>query len=107
MPFSGGFVVPVQFPTLDPATGELVPTDYYTVGEVAALLHVSHSTVRRRILAGEWPHLTIAQGHFLSAEHIAAVVAMHTHEPGPAVPPGNGVPKLGTPLSDTDLEGIR
>jgi AraC-like DNA-binding protein len=100
--------MPVPFPTLNPETGELVPTDYYTVGEVAALLHVSHTTVRRRILANEWPHLTIAQAHYMSAEHVARVVAMHTVAPEPAVGPDDPPPpKLGTPLSDRDLEGIR
>lgn len=99
--------MPVPFPTLDPETGELVTMPYWTVGEVAALLHVSHSTVRRRILADEWPHLTIAQAHYMNARHVAAVVAMHTVEPRPAVPEAEGPPKLGTPLSDTDLEGIR
>jgi len=99
--------MPVSFPTLNPDTGELVPTDYYTVGEVAAMLHVSHSTVRRRILDREWPHLTIAQAHYMSAEHVARVVAMHTVEPEPELPPNDGRPKLGTPLTDKDLEGIR
>lgn len=99
--------MPVPFPTLDPETGELVPTDYYTVGEVAELFHVSHSTVRRMILDGKWPHLTIAHSHYMSAAHVAEVVAMNTHEPGPAVPELDRPPKLGIPLSDRDLEGIR
>jgi excisionase family DNA binding protein len=99
--------MPVSFPTLDPDSGELVPVDYFTVGEVAALLHVSHSTVRRRVLANEWPHLTIAGGHYLNAVQVAAVVRMHTVEPTPAVPEDTRPPRLGTPLTDTDLEGVR
>lgn len=100
--------MPVQFPTLNPETGELVPTDYYTVGEVAEMLHVSHSTVRRRILAGEWPHLTIAQGHYMSAPDVGWVVERNTVNPEPPPAPCNGSrPELGIPLSDTDLEGIR
>lgn len=99
--------MPVPFPTLNPDTGRLESMDYYTVGEVAELLHVSHSTVRRFILAGEWPHLTIAHAHYMSAAHVAEVVAMNTHEAGPAIPEPEGPPKLGTPLADRDLEGIR
>lgn len=100
--------MPEQFPTLDPATGELVDTTYYGIEEVAAMLHASPSVVRRRILAGEWPHLTIARKHWMSAEDVAWVVADATVEPPPfpGVPEG-GPPKLGTPLTDKDLEGIR
>jgi hypothetical protein len=93
-------------------TGELVPTDYYNVGEVAEMLHVSHSTVRRRILEGDWPHLTIAQGHYLNAEMVADVVAMHTSRPNAvdkvaADPPPALSPRLGTPVDPEDLEGFR
>jgi hypothetical protein len=99
--------MPVSFPTMNPDTGELVPTDYYTVGEVAAMLHVSHSTVRRMILIGEWDHMTLAHVHYMSAAHIAAVVDRATVEARPAIPETTEPPKLGVPLSDTDLEGIR
>lgn len=100
--------MPVPFPTLNPDTGELETLDYYTVDEVAALLHVHANTVRRRINGGEWPHLTIAQGHFLNAEQIAEVIALSTHKPAPDIPCRDGEPpRLGVPLSDKDLEGLR
>jgi AraC-like DNA-binding protein len=99
--------MPVLFPTLDPETGELADMTYYTLGEVAERLHVSHTTVRRRILAGDWPHLSIAQQHYMSAEHVARVMAMSTVEPARAIPECEGPAKLGTPLADRDLEGIR
>jgi excisionase family DNA binding protein len=98
--------MPVQFPTLNAETGELVPTDYYTVGEVAELLHVSHSTVRRRILAGRWPHITIAQGHYMAAPDVAWVVEESRVDPTPANPCNGSRPELGIPLTDTDLEGM-
>jgi len=100
--------MPETFPTLDPATGELIPVLYYAIEEAAEMLHVSASSVRRRILAGEWPHLTIARSHWMSAENIGWVVAQSTVDPPPfpGIPTG-GPPKLGTPLSDKDLEGIR
>lgn len=98
--------MPVPFPTLDPATGELVTRDYFTIEEVAELLHMSPSTVRRRILDHAWPSLSIAQSHYMSAEHVAAVVAMHTVDPAPAVREDPAPPKLGTPLTDADLEGM-
>lgn len=102
--------MPVPFPTLDPDTGTLVPTDYYTVGEVADLLHVSHSTVRRRIKAGDWSFFSPMTGaYFFSPAHVAEVMERQTHHAPElsecdATPPP---PKLGTPLTDTDLEGIR
>src|SRR5262245_42260044 len=101
--------MPVSFPTMDPDTGHLVDRDYYTVGEVAAMLHVSHSTVRRRILAGEWDHLTIAQGHYMDAAMVVAVVEKHIHRAGPCPELDTDTgrrPRLGTPLSDDDLEGM-
>lgn len=100
--------MPESFPTLDPATGELVPVTYFDIDEAAEMLHVSPSTVRRKILSGEWPHLTIARNHWMSVENIGWVVAESTVDPPPfpGIPTG-GPPKLGTPLTDRDLEGIR
>ena len=102
--------MPEQFPTLDPTTGELVEVTYYDIAEVAAMLHVSESTVRRNLFAKSdpWPHLTIGRGHWMSASDIGWVVAQSTVDP----PPFPGVPeagpaRLGTPLTDRDLEGIR
>lgn len=99
--------MPVDFPTLDPETGDLVPTPYYTVGEVAELLHVSHWTVRERIRRGEWPHLAIASGHYLSAAMVAEVVESCTVPARPQVDDTPPPPRLGTPMTDQDLEGIR
>ena len=72
------------------------------------MLHVSPLSVRRRILSGEWPHLTIARNHWMSAENIGWVVAQSTVDPPlfPGIPEGEP-PSLGTPLTDPDLEGIR
>jgi excisionase family DNA binding protein len=99
--------MPVDFPTLDPESGDLVPTPYYTVGEVAELLHVSHWTVRDRLRRGEWPHLTIAGSHYLSGAMVADVVALCTVDPRPQVEDCPAPPKLGTPVQDHDLEGFR
>lgn len=99
--------MPVPFPTLDPETGELVATDYYTVGEVAALLHVSHATVRARIRSGEWRALRIATGFYMTAEHIGLVIDSCTHGGPPEPEPDPGPPRLGIPVRDADLEGMR
>lgn len=98
--------MPVPFPTLNPSTGELETVDYFTVEEVAELLHISHTTVRRRLLSGEWPHMKIAHGYFLSAEMVARVVKLSTHEPTVDVERSDKPPRLGTPLGDRDLEGM-
>jgi hypothetical protein len=103
--------LPTPFPELDPATGALVMRDYYAVGEVAEMFHVSHSTVRRRIRAGEWPYFEPVTGvYFLTAEHVDAVRRRLTHEAAPTTPEvgeDDRPPRLGIPLSDTDLEGVR
>jgi hypothetical protein len=106
--------MPTPFPELDPETGQLTTVDYYSVGEVAELFHQSHSTVRRRIKSGEWPYFEPVHGtYYLSPVHVAEVVRKLTHdaaEPCPEVDDdaaGDGPPRLGIPLSDTDLEGVR
>lgn len=102
--------MPETFPTLDPATGELVEIEYFSVDEVAAMLHLSSATVRRKIVDKQdpWPHITIIRGHWMSAADIGWVVAQSTVDPPPfpGIPTG-GPPRLGIPLTDADLEGIR
>lgn len=102
--------MPVTIPTLDPSTGELVDREYWDMAEVAAMLHVSTTTVRRFVLAGDWPSLKLGRAHWLSAEHIGWIVDQGTTDP----PPFPGIPDaadrppvLGIPLADSDLEGIR
>ena len=102
--------MPVTFPTLDPDSGELIQVDYFTIGEVADMFHVSHSTVRRRIKSGEWSFFSPIPGaYFMSPAHVAEVVRRNTHpaeDPPPAI---DGTPppaRLGTPMEDKDLEGL-
>jgi len=103
--------MPTPFPELDPDSGTLVQVDYYAVGEVADMFHMSHSTVRRRIRAGEWPSFEPVNGtYYLSAHHVAEVVQLLTHAARPPVLAGDDddpPPRLGIPLADTDLEGVR
>lgn len=103
--------MPVAYPSKDPETGELTEVDYFTVGEVAEMFHVSQATVRRRIKAGEWVVFEpVAGAYYMSPDHVAAVVESMTHTVGPPppdVPEGGKPPRLGVPVDPTDLEGIR
>lgn len=103
--------MPTPFPTLDPESGTLVPVDYYSVGEVAEMFHMSQATVRRRIKAGEFTVFQPVPGaYYMTAEHVAEVVAARTGKvapPPPDVPEGGPPPRLGIPVHDADLEGIR
>lgn len=98
--------MPVSFPTRDPETGALVPTDYYPLGEVAELMHVSVTTVRRRIKEGEWSYFSPVPGsYYMSAAHVAEVIERNTH---PARRPDTPEPpRLGLPVAPHDLEPIR
>lgn len=98
--------MPVSFPVLNPSTGQLDSQDFFTVGEVAELLHMSHSTVRRRIKSGRWPYFAPVPGAFyLSAQDVGYVVELLHHHPDPGPCDGHDTPpRLGIPLSDSDLE---
>jgi hypothetical protein len=96
--------MPTPFPSYDEATDSLIDRDYYDVDEVAAMLHVSVSTVHRRIIDGRWHALHVGHARYMSAAQVGeAVDSMRTgatvREPDP--------PKLGEPVGDVDLESLR
>lgn len=102
--------MPTPYPT-HAENGTLVDLDYWNVGELAAMFHMSQATVRRRIRSGEWVVFEPLPGVYLmSAEQIADAVAGMTHKvvpPPPDLPEGGPPVRLGIPLTDTELEGIR
>jgi hypothetical protein len=100
--------MPATYPHLDADTGELVPTTYYDVEEVADMLHVSANTVRRRLRDGEWDGLhPLARSWYMNAAQIAdAVETMQTRVQREA-DTEQPVPLLGEPVDDHDLEPLR
>lgn len=100
--------MPETFPTVDPDTGELVPVSYYSIEDISELLHMSESTIRRRIKSGEWDWYfePLPGVYYMSPPMLAYVVESMTHAPPPPELDGPPPRRLGTPLSDTDLEGM-
>jgi hypothetical protein len=98
--------MPTVFPTLDPATGELVDETYYYATEAAARLHVSPRTLEKRCQAGKWPHLKIVGNYYFSAAHIARIVEIETVDPDAAEEPPPLRPRLGVVMDDGDIDGL-
>lgn len=99
--------MPINLPHRDPDTGELRDMPHFDIDEVAAMLHVSPTHVRRRSTGtGQWPHLRLAHRVWFSAEHVERIIELSTIDPD-RIPEGEDIARLGTLLSDTDLEGVR
>jgi hypothetical protein len=99
--------MPTPFPTLDPDTHALRMVDYFDTAEIVDMLPVSVTTVRRMVKAGRWPATHMAGRIYMSPEHLARVVELCTTDPD-AIPDQSEQPtRLGTPVSDADLEGVR
>lgn len=103
--------MPTPYTEFDPETGTLVEVPYYTLGEVAAMWHMSEATVRRRVKREGWDVFHPLPGLYLmNARQIGAAKATMTgpvsngHHPD--VPEG-GPARLGVPVNPADLEGFR
>lgn len=93
----------IKFPHKDSITGELVEVDYWTLAEVAPMLHTAPATVRAKCRAREWPHLEVGGRFYFNANQIAAIVDLHTvhhDDPEPPLPL-----RLGVAVDDDDLPG--
>jgi hypothetical protein len=101
--------MPIPFPSRDPEGGPTVQEDYWTVDELADMFHMSAATVRRRIRSGEWEVFEpVARTYYMNAAQVAAAMAAMTHRVEPDPPDLPEAPtRLGVPVADTDLEGIR
>lgn len=109
--------MPQTFPVLDPATGVLTDTDYYTITEVADMLHVSQSKAYRLMRADGWPHLQIGNAVWLSPQDVGAVVESMRRNDGPVPEGAESQPGLGIPVpadpwvsdddADQDPGGVR
>lgn len=84
--------MPEYFPTRDPKTGELVDTEYFTLDEIAAKLHVSAPTARKLIAENHWPHLVIVRRIYMSAADIGDALDMLRVGP---IPESTEPPALG------------
>lgn len=99
---------PTVYPTEDPETGALVDVDYWQLGQVADMFHMSLATARRRVKSGEWvvfqplPGVFLMNAHQIAEAHAAMTGRVVPHTDLPDAPT-----RLGVPVDDTDLEGIR
>jgi tRNA-dihydrouridine synthase len=99
--------MPDLFVRRDPATGEAIQVPYYDAAEVAPMVGVSESHVRRKAKAGEWPHENPSgRRPIFTLDHVERIHELSTVDPD-AIPDGSGPARLGTPMSDTDLEGVQ
>lgn len=100
--------MPDLFTRRDPATGEAVQIPYYTAAEVGPMVGASESHVRKMAREGRWPHENpTGRRPIFTLDHVERIHELSTVDPD-AIPGANGyVPRLGTPLSDTDLESLR
>jgi hypothetical protein len=75
--------MPVPFPDhVDPETGALAERDYYTVAELAAMLHTSERTVYARLKSGTWPYVRVVRTPYFSPDHVAEIFGLFSHEAG-------------------------
>jgi excisionase family DNA binding protein len=100
--------MPISFPHIGP-DGEPVSVVYYSVDESAPRLHVGRMTLRDKCRRNEWPHLRVGGRYFLSDEHLARIIEMHTVNPDipdPSLfdPPRRPGP-IGIVLPDDEAEG--
>jgi hypothetical protein len=72
--------MPIDFPHVDD-DGKPYTVTYYSAGEAAPRLHVTHATLRDKCRRGEWPHLKIGGRTYLSDAHLARIVEMLTVDP--------------------------
>ena len=72
--------MPIDFPHVD-ADGKPYTVTYYSAGEAAPRLHVTHATLRDKCKRGEWPHLRIGGRIYLSDRNLARIVEMLTVDP--------------------------
>lgn len=88
--------------------GELVELVYYDAEEVGAMFGgMTPRTIQRHTTGqiGDWPHLKLWRSPFLSAEQIARVVELLTHDPD-RLPEGDRPARLGIACTTNDLEDI-
>ncbi len=58
------------------------PNEFYSVAEVAKLLHVHAETVLRWIRRGQLPALTVARRHRIRGADILAKIGQREHDKG-------------------------
>jgi len=97
----------IRIPTRTP-DGDLVELVYYDAEEVGRMLGgLTPRTVQRHTTGtiGDWPHIKVWRSPFLSADQIARVVELLTHDPD-RVPEGDRPARLGIACTTNDLEDI-
>jgi hypothetical protein len=100
-------MAPIEFPHRD-ENGNATTVTYYTAGEAAPRLHVTHATLREKCRRQEWPHLKMGGRIYLNDEQLARIVEMLTVDPdelGTAWRRDEGERRLGVVADDDEAEG--
>lgn len=99
--------MPDLFTRRDPDTGEPIQVPYYDAAEVGPMIGASESHVRRMAKAKKWPHENpTGRRPIFTLDHVERIHELSTVDPD-AIPEGSRPARLGTPLSDADLEGAQ
>jgi predicted DNA-binding transcriptional regulator AlpA len=96
--------MPITIATYRDETDALVETEYWDVGEVSDLIHVSRSTIYRKLREGVWPCVRLGAKPYMSAWMIGAAVDQMTQRVG-EIP--QDPPRLGTPVAPAEIEPVR
>lgn len=104
--------MPVTFPTYDRQSGQLRDVEYYSLDELADMLHMAPATAYNRAMKDKWPCLRTNQGRrWYSPEDIGAILDMMRENDRPPEDDGTA---LGIPIppdpwlrEDTDPGGVR
>jgi hypothetical protein len=105
---TGGPELSIRIPTRTP-DGDLVEVEYFDAEEVAQQLGgIKPRTVQRHTTGtiGDWPHIKLRRSPYLSAEHLARVVELLTHDPDRIPDQADRPPRLGVACTTDQLEDI-
>lgn len=106
--------MPVKFPEWDDTENRLVERDYFSLSEVATMLHMSRSTAYEAMRAERWPYLKVARRVWISQTNLRTILDQMRHnDDGTAYAEGDDDgPALGLAMppdddGDQDPGGVR
>jgi hypothetical protein len=88
--------MPEIFPTYDPETRQIVDVSYFTLTEIAEMLHLHRQTAKNMIEAEDWPRLVIAKKIYVAADDFGR--ALDGMRRGGIPDDPDDAPRLGIPI---------
>lgn len=93
--------MPETFPEWDDTENRLVDRDYYSLAEIAPMLHMGKTKAQELLKSERWPHLRIGSRVWVSERDFRVILAgMRQNDTG--VPEADDAPSLGIPLPVED-----